>query len=296
MIEELSTDTSEELHEKDAEIKELHEKIDELEKKFKDAEEALNAIDTKLERKVVDRTVEFNRLIKDKNRFIDNLSHDLATPLTPLISLLPLIKEDVNNVKTKELVDICIRNAEYIKRVVANTKELADIGSTDLLLKKENLFGIVDELINKYEVVFRSCNIKVENNISKDVFVKTEKTRLLKLLDHVYSNAVNSMIEGGTLTLQSKTVSKDDGSFIQVSIKDTGDGLTRDQTDRLFDAFYKTDDSRHKLDSTGLGLTICKNIIEKHGGKIWADSHGAGTGSTIYFTLPSTEVVFTRSF
>jgi len=82
MIEELSTDTVEELKEKDAKIKELQEKIDELEKKFKDAEADLNAIDTKLERKVVDRTVEFNRLIKDKNRFIDNLSHDLATPLT----------------------------------------------------------------------------------------------------------------------------------------------------------------------------------------------------------------------
>ncbi|MFW9835564.1 MAG: ATP-binding protein, partial [Candidatus Thorarchaeota archaeon] len=57
-----------------------------------------------------------------------------------------------------------------------------------------------------------------------------------------------------------------------------------------------TDDSRHKLDSTGLGLSICKLIIDKHGGKIWADSHGQGTGTTIHFTIPSEDVVFDRSF
>jgi signal transduction histidine kinase len=104
------------------------------------------------------------------------------------------------------------------------------------------------------------------------------------------------MSEGGTLTFESKNVQKDSGTFIQVSITDTGIGLTREQTDRLFDEFYKTDDSRHKLDSTGLGLAICKLIIEKHGGKIWADSHGKGTGATIHFTIPSKDIVFSRSF
>ena len=104
------------------------------------------------------------------------------------------------------------------------------------------------------------------------------------------------MSEGGTLTFESKPVNKESGTFIQISIKDTGVGLSREQTDHLFDEFYKTDESRHKLDSTGLGLTICKNIVEKHGGKIWADSHGEGTGTTIHLTIPSEEVVFTRSF
>jgi len=101
---------------------------------------------------------------------------------------------------------------------------------------------------------------------------------------------------GGTLIFDSKTIQRNNGVFIQVSIQDTGTGLTREQTDHLFDEFYKVDDSRHKLDSTGLGLTICKNIIEKHGGKIWADSHGPGTGTTIHFTIPTPEFVYSRSF
>ena len=289
MIENLSEELDEKLKEKDA-------IIEELERKLRETEQKLNEFNRNLEQRVIERTVEVNRLLLHKTRFIDNLSHDLGTPLTPLITLLPAIKNEVSNPKTKELVDTCIRNAEYIRRVVNNTRKLAEVSSTDFLLKKESLFDIVNELQKKYEVIFNSCNIKVENNISKDVFIKTEKSKLMDLFDHISSNAVNSMPDGGTLTFESKTIQRNNETFIQISVSDTGVGLIREQTDHLFDEFYKVDDSRHKLDSTGLGLTICKNIVEKHGGKIWADSHGEGTGTTIHFTLPSPEVVFSRSF
>lgn len=294
---ELTENINKETMDKDAKIQELKNIINDLEKQLEKFQDNPKPKDTDLEKKAIDRTVELNRLLIHKTRFIDNLSHDLATPLTPLVSLLPMIKQSVEDPNTKELIDVCIRNAEYIKRVVSNAKELADIGSTDFLLKKENLYEIINELAKKYDTIFRTCNIKVENNITQDVFVKTEKSRLLQLFDHISSNAVNSMLEkGGTITFDSKIVNRDGGSFIQISIRDTGVGLTRDQSDRLFDEFYKTDDSRHKLDSTGLGLAICKNIVEKHGGKIWAESHGKNTGATIHFIIPSSEVAFTRSF
>lgn len=271
-------------------------KIKELEKKLEQAENKLNELNRELEQKKIESTVEINRLLKNKARFIDNLSHDLATPITPLISLLPIIKEDLKSEDTKKLIDTCLRNVEYLKRVINNARELADISATDLILRRENLLEIVNNLEKKYEVVFKSYNVKINKNIAEEIFVKTEKNRLIQLLDHITSNAIYSMPEGGTITFESREVKKNNQSFIQISITDTGSGMTRDQTDRAFDEFYKTDDSRHKLDSTGLGLTICKEIIEKHGGKIWADSHGKGTGTTIYFTLPSKDSVFTRSF
>ena len=280
---------NQELTMKDEKIKELKQKILELENK-------LNELDKNPEQHVIEQTVEVNKLIRDKARFIDNLSHDLATPLTPIITLLPLVKENLSDERSIEIIDTCIRSAEYIKRVVNNSRELAELSASDLLFKKENLFEILDELLKKYELVFNSNNIKIENKISQEICIKTEKNRLLQLFDHITSNAVNSMPEGGSLTFESKLVTKESGTFHQISIRDTGVGLSREQTDHLFDEFYKTDESRHKLDSTGLGLTICKSIIEKHGGKIWADSHGKGTGTTIHFTLPSTEVVFSSSF
>jgi signal transduction histidine kinase len=272
------------------------EKIKKMEQKLLEVEKKLNELNKNLEQRVIDRTVEVNKLVRDKARFIDNLSHDLATPLTPIISLLPIVKENLSDEQSLEIIDTCIRNAEYIKRVVHNARELAELSATDLFLKKEHLLEILEELLKKYTVVFNSKNIKIENKISKEIFIKTDKERLLQLLDHITSNAVNSMSEGGTLTFESKTVPKESGNYYQISIKDSGVGLSREQIDHLFDEFYKTDGSRHKLDSTGLGLTICKSIIEKHGGKIWADSHGGGKGTTIYFTIPSTEVISSRSF
>ncbi|MGF3554090.1 MAG: sensor histidine kinase [Thermoplasmatota archaeon] len=279
------------------ELKEKTEKIKKLEQKLNETEKKLNELNKNLEQKVIDITVEVNKLINQKSMFINNLSHDLATPLTPLMTLLPIIKEEVKNPEIKEMVEICIRNVEYIKRVVNNTRELGEIISTNLFLKKESLFDIVNEIHKKYEAVFKSCNIKVFNNIDNNVYVKTEKKKLIQVFDHIISNAVNSMInKGGTLTFESKHVMIKSEPFVQISVKDTGIGLMKEQVNRIFDDFYKTDESRHKLDSTGLGLTICKSIIEKHNGKIWADSHGIGTGTTIFFTIPSSEIVFDRTF
>src|SRR4030042_1283773 len=138
------------------EHEEKTEKIKELEQKLIDTEKKLNELNKNLEQKVIDRTVEVNKLLIHKSRFIDNLSHDLGTPLTPLMSLLPLISEEVKEPKIKDMIDTCIRNVEYIRRVVNNTRELAELSTTNLLLKKENLFDIVDRLNKKYEIVFKS--------------------------------------------------------------------------------------------------------------------------------------------
>jgi len=270
----------EELRLKDAELEELKKKLSETENK-------LNELNRELEQRVIARTVEVNRLLLHKTKYIDNLSHDLGTPLTPLLALLPLIREDIKDPKTRELVDTCIRSAEYIKRVVNNTRELAELNTTDLYLKRENLLEIVTNLQQKYEGIFRTCNIKVENYVERGVYVKTEMPRLAEVLDHIYSNAVNSMVDGGTLTFVAEPMEQKTGPFIRISVHDTGVGLSKEQIDHIFDEFYKTDDSRHKLDSTGLGLSICKRIVEKHGGKIWAESPGPGRGATICFTIPS---------
>lgn len=290
MTQDIFQDVGKLLEEKDMTIRNLESKLIDLENK-------LFELNKNLEKRVIDRTLEVNQLLREKSRFIDNLSHDLGTPLTPIITLLPVIRESITDQKTLEMIDTCLRNTEYIKRVVHNTRALAEISSTSLMLKKENLFDIVNELIQKYDPIFKSFNITPINNIEKGNFIKTEKNRFLQLLDHIASNAVNSMIsKGGNLTFSSKMVVKGSKSQIQISVKDNGTGLTKEESNHIFDEFYKTDNSRHKLDSTGLGLTICKKIISKHNGKIWAESHGKGTGTTIHFTVPLEEIGQTQKY
>ena len=271
-------------------------KIKQLETKLQDTEKKLNELNRNLELRVIERTVEVKKLLKHQIKFIDSLSHDLATPITPLVSLLPLLKNEIDKPETKKLLDTCIRNVEYLKTVINNARELVDITSSDLILKKENINQLINEIIKKYDIIFKTYNIKINNKIPDEYEIKTEKTRFLQLIDQIFSNSVNSMQQGGKITIEAKIVKKEQANFIQLSITDTGTGLTREQLDHLFDEFYKTDESRHKLDSTGLGLAICREIVKKHGGKIWADSHGENTGTTILFTLPSKDVIYTRSF
>jgi signal transduction histidine kinase len=78
--------------------------------------------------------------------------------------------------------------------------------------------------------------------------------------------------------------------MVTISVKDTGLGMDSDQIEKIFDEFYKVDDSRHQLDSSGLGLTITKKIVEKHGGRIWVESEGKDKGSTFYFTLKKVDI------
>ena len=68
---------------------------------------------------------------------------------------------------------------------------------------------------------------------------------------------------------------------------DNGIGMTKEQIERIFDEFYKADSARHDIQNTGLGMSICKRIVEKHGGRIWVESPGPGKGTTVFFTLPA---------
>ena len=109
-----------------------------------------------------------------------------------------------------------------------------------------------------------------------------DKLRLQELLDNLVTNAIKYTPRDGAFTFDAKV----NGRFVTVSVKDTGIGLTPEQMGRIFDEFYKADSSRHDLHSSGLGLVISKRIVENHGGIIWAESPGVGTGTTMYFTIP----------
>ena len=252
---------------------------------LKDAHEILFAMNKDLERKVKERTEEIERLMKQKDAFINQLGHDLKTPLTPMMILLPILKKEARSEKSKELFDVVIRNVHYMKDLVSKTIELAKLNSNKIEFNMENL-NLLDEItsvIENNQILFNENNINIINNVREDLIVYADKLRLTELLTNLLTNAVKYMpSEGGSITIDAEK--KDDE--VKVSIRDTGIGMTEEQIRRIFDEFYKADESRHDLDSSGLGLSIAKRIVEKHGGKIWAESPGKGKGSTFYFTLP----------
>ena len=238
-----------------------------------------------LDQKVEERTTEIEKLIKHKDEFISQLGHDIKTPLTPLTSLLPVIEKKENDPKSKELLEICIRNVGYITNLVISTLQLARISSKDAVFdfKEVNLLNLIDTVICDNRTIIEDYGIKTEKKIDEKIVVLADKIRLREVFINLITNALKFTKRGGTLTIEAKL--NDDG-FTTISFKDTGIGLDEEEKIHLFEEFYKADQSRHELDSSGLGLPICKRIVEKHGGKIWVESKGKGKGSTFYFTIP----------
>jgi len=241
----------------------------------------------KMEKELVDRTEEIEKLLNQKDEFITQLSHDLKHPLMPLMNLIPLIENDENCPNKKEIFDILNRNVNYLRNLVVKTVELASLNSSKIKLAFENtnLLEEINTVIKKNKLLFEESKINISNNVSKDVYVMADKLRLEELIENILNNSVKYSKEFGKVTIDAS----DDKDSILVKVKDNGIGMTQVQIDRIFDEFYKADPSRHDFSSSGLGMSICKRIVEKHGGRIWAESKGVGKGSAFYFTLPKSK-------
>jgi len=245
----------------------------------------LSKLNRNLDEKVQERTKELEKLLKNKDEFIGQLGHDLKTPISIIINLLPLIREDSTDPEIKYECDMVIRNVRYIKNLVTKTLQIANLSSPNVKCdyKELNLMELVNNVIIDNQLILEKQNIKIENQIKDEIIVNADELQLIEVFNNLINNAAKYSQEGkGCIILD---VQKDKDMFI-VSVKDTGIGMTKEQLEIVFDEFYKADSSRHNLGSTGLGLSIVKRIVEKHGGKIWVDSPGKNKGSIFSFTLP----------
>lgn len=262
------------------------EKITEKNRELLAMQEKLRQVNLHLEERVQERTSDIEKLLKQKEDFVSQLGHDLRSPLTPLVGLVPMLQEQNSDNESQELLGVIARNVDYMKHLVEKTLQLATLTSMDdaaFDIRNVNLSRTVDDLVKRKEYHLKQNGIKIENTIKEDITVVADKLRLLELIDNLATNAIKFMPGGGSLLFDAE---ENDG-FVKITTKDTGIGISEDQMDHIFDEFYKADPSRHDLNSSGLGLTICKRIVEKHNGEIWAESEGLGKGAVFYFTIPS---------
>jgi signal transduction histidine kinase len=276
----------------ETQIRDKNKELQKINTELTSARAELTMLNRDLERKVKARTADVEKLLRQKDEFVSQLGHDLKTPLTPLNILLPIVKEQEKDPKLKELLEVISNNIQYMKNLVIKTLELAQLNSDNYNFGFEdmNLSQQVQSILEMGSAFFIGKNVSIKNNIPQDISVHADLLQLKELFDNLISNAIKYSQPGGVkITLDAQK--KDE--FIIVSINDTGIGLESNQIEHVFDEFYKVDYSRHDLQSTGLGLSICKRIVEKHGGKIWVESLGKGKGTTFFFTLKSTEKVVT---
>lgn len=268
--------------------KELEEKTRHLEQINQDliiAREELGTLNKNLEGRVQERTKEVETLLKQKDDFINQLGHDLKNPLGPLINLIPLLEEKETDAAKKEMLTVLHRNADYMKNLVVKTLDLAVLNSPNTRFSIEvlHLSKEVNQIISNKKILFDDNNVKIVNNIDSSLSIKADRLRLEELLTNIFENSVKYCQEDCKITIDAKLTN----DFVAISIVDNGIGMTQDEIGRIFDEFYKADSARHDIQNTGLGMSICKRIVEKHGGSIWVESPGLGKGTIVFFTFPA---------
>ncbi len=225
-------------------------------------------------------------LLDQKDQFIKQLGHDLKNPLVPLVNLLPIIAEKEKDPRVKEHLKMIVRNAEYMRDLVIKTLQLARLRSPNTQFEFEQLplHDIVSQIIINQEYFIQQNNIQIKSNIPPTITVKADRLQLTELFNNLITNAVKytpKQQKGSVITIDATQ----QDTIVTISISDMGIGMTEEQLSKIFSEFYKADSSRPELDSSGLGLSICQRIVEKHGGTIWVRSEGLGKGTTFFFTL-----------
>lgn len=259
-------------------LKESNDRLEEINARLKEREELILS--------QYERLKESDKM---KNEFINVASHELRTPVQPILSLSALLRPKIRDVHQQELLDVIIRNAKRLLRLTEAILDVTKIESQSLTLKKER-FDLNDVIINVMDDISLSSGFLNNENIRlsydpQHIILDADKGRIIQVISNLLGNGIKFTKEG-TITVTSAI--KD--SWVVVSISDTGQGLDPEVLPQLFTKFSTKSPIHGAQMGTGLGLFISKSIIEAHGGKIWAENNNGSErpeGATFYFTLPT---------
>lgn len=227
--------------------------------------------------------VNLNRARRD---LVANISHELRTPITRIRLIIEGLFLDADKPKRKASIQSLKEIAMETDALLWLAQELLDLsmiesGEAILRLVKTPLKQVVDDAIERLESQATMKDLNIVSHVPRKFDVLCDADQLKRVLGNLIHNAIKWSPQGETITI---TASEQDDE-ITVSIFDNGPGVPDDLRSRVFERFYQADVSRSGDEGAGLGLAICKHIIEAHGGRIWAEGNSQGKGGHFLFTL-----------
>jgi two-component system, OmpR family, sensor histidine kinase VicK len=223
--------------------------------------------------------------IHDKimNEFINVASHELRTPIQPILGISGVLRSKIKNDEQLVLLDIIIRNAKRLQRLTEDILDVARIESRSLKLNNElfELNGIILNVIQDVKDRIDNLKVKLLYDVKGDIIsVEADKGRMIQVISNLLNNAIKFTKEG---SISINIERKEDNQHVIISVKDTGEGINPEILPILFSKYATKSFEGSGL---GLGLFICKSIVEAHSGKIWAENNSDGKGATFSFSLP----------
>lgn len=241
---------------------------------------------------VIDRKIDLESNIKKlqaldraKDEFLANISHELRTPLNVIIGWTDLAMTVPDNYdQVMEAVKVIRRSALTQSELINDLLDISRIisGTLKLSVKNVNLASIIDDVHESFLTAATTKNITISKTLSNDdQTILGDPVRIKQILWNLISNAIKFSEKNGKISITSR---KDHSNYI-IEVSDNGIGLTREAMSTIFDRFSQVE-KKHGKKGMGIGLSICKYLVDMHGGHIEVESKGRGEGASFKVTFP----------
>ncbi|MBN8828721.1 MAG: hybrid sensor histidine kinase/response regulator [Sphingobacteriia bacterium] len=242
-----------------------------------------------LEKIVSEQTKELQHALAVKTRILNNISHEVKTPLHGVWGIVRILADKWQTFTDNERLENVKKVAKNTERLVSYINNILDLskfssGKMVFEFKTINIIPLIEEIIDECKDLYvgnKDIEIKLYANTSDTIYIKADQDRLMQVLRNLFANAIRYM-EKGKIVAEIKQLSD---NIIEVSIADEGIGVPENELKKIFEPFYQSTKTANKAGGTGLGLAICKEIVEAHQGKIWAENN-KNKGAKFYCTLP----------
>lgn len=249
------------------------------------AEQELSRLNAGLEQRVGERTAELERSNHDLEQFAYVVSHDLQEPLRSVSSFLQILQSRVGNrlePENKEFLQYSVDGAKRMQQLIADLLNYARVGQKARSMERVDTEDLLALVRHNLDAAFKQSGAQLEHDPLPPV--KGDPGQLSQVFQNLVGNALKFKSDR-PLRVEIRT--KQDGKHWQFEIRDNGIGIDPKDFERIFIIFQRLH-TRDEYPGTGIGLSICKKIVEAHGGRIWVESK-LDAGTSFFFTLPAWE-------
>ncbi len=228
------------------------------------------------------RLQEVDRL---KSEFINIAAHELRTPLSIILGYALMLKDELQGAPQQEQVGAIVESTLQLTRLVDDMTNLRylEAGQVALTFRSLHLQDLLPAIVERFQKMMRDKGQTLFCEVSEDLPpVRGDREKVELVLSNLLSNANKFTSSGGVIRVSAAR----QGNDILVTVEDTGIGIPPEEWERIFEPFYQVEDSlRREHSGIGLGLSIARELVQLHGGRIWVESQ-VGKGSRFFFTLP----------
>jgi two-component system sensor histidine kinase ChiS len=255
-------------------------------------QEQLQHTNTDLEQRVVERTADLEKALSIKSEFLNNLSHEVKTPIGGIVTISEMLFENWHKYSDDfryKQIKVLAHSGKRLLLLMNNLLDLSKFtaGKMSIEMSYGNLENLIYDMVDECKMLYLAnknivIDVHVEAELDSDTIM--DSARITQVLRNILSNAIKFTPTG---TIRVSLVKQ--GKNLQVSVRDDGIGVPANELESIFEPFVQSSLTNTRSGGTGLGLAICKEIIRAHRGEIWAVNNLA-KGITIYFIIPQLKV------